>query len=163
MMSVYMASDHAGIVLKSEILSDLLSSDFSSAANEVQDLGPFSMEPVDYPDFADVVCRKIHGLRGLSPLDSSSLPSPKQIGILICGSGQGMVMRANKYPHIRAALCWSTETARLAREHNDANVLCLGARVTESSLALEIVRKFLQTSFVGGHHQQRLVKLSSPV
>ncbi|MCX7979377.1 MAG: RpiB/LacA/LacB family sugar-phosphate isomerase, partial [Bdellovibrionaceae bacterium] len=77
------------------------------------------------------------------------------------GSGQGMAMRANKYSYIRAALCWNTEIARLAREHNDANVLCLGARHTDSELASEIVRDFLKTPFAGGRHQQRVAKLCS--
>jgi ribose 5-phosphate isomerase B len=88
---------------------------------------------------------------------------PHEIGILICGSGQGMAMRANKYPQIRAALCWDEGIAKLSREHNDANVLCLGARNTDSESSLKILHTFLSTDFAAGRHRQRVVKVATPV
>jgi ribose 5-phosphate isomerase B len=101
---------------------------------------------VDYPDYADLVAKKIQD-------------SPKDIGILICGSGQGMCMRANRYSQVRAALVYNEEIARLSRQHNDANVLCLGGRVLQHDLALSLVKIFLETEFEGGRHLNRVQKL----
>ncbi len=101
---------------------------------------------VDYPDFADQVCQQV------SP--------PESVGVLICGSGQGMAIRANRHPHIRAALCWSDEIARLARSHNDANVLCLGSRTMDHQLCEKMLLTFLATEFEGGRHTNRVDKLS---
>lgn len=163
MMKIFVASDHAGVELKAQIVKDLQSSQFlSGLQREVFDLGPQTTDSVDYPDYADMVVKKIHGLSLVQSKDSAA-SMPTEIGILICGSGQGMCMRANKYPAIRAALCWSPETARLSREHNDANVLCLAARLVDADVCSQIVQIFLTTAFLGGRHTGRVAKLSTPV
>lgn len=112
-----------------------------------KDLGTGSTESVDYPDFAEKLCLQMQ-----TDLDHSC-------GVLICGSGQGMAMRANRFPFIRAALCWDDEAARLAREHNNANVLCLAGRLTVFGNAESILSVFLQTPFSGGRHHGRVQKL----
>lgn len=155
---VYLASDHAGHDLKEKIKRELILKS-SQLKLEVEDLGPFDTDSVDYPDFADLVSRKIHGFQ-LIPTADEPIPLPAEVGILVCGSGQGMAMRANKYPHIRAALCWNEESAKLSREHNDANVLCLGSRLVGHDLALHIVELFLTTAFAGGRHTRRVMKMS---
>lgn len=135
---LYVACDHAGLELKEHL---------QKAITELpwNDLGTYSKESVDYPDYAAKLCPLIEG--------------PGSLGVLICGSGQGMAIRANRFPHIRAALCWSNEVARLARAHNDANVLCLAGRLTDLKSAEEILMTFLSTPFEGGRHQQRVEKL----
>lgn len=164
MIKVFIGSDHAGVELKSKIVSLLLDSKIlPDIKRDVHDLGPQSLDSVDYPDYADAVCKKIHGLSLVNTEADQILSYPTEIGILICGSGQGMVMRANKYPQIRAALCYNTEITRLSREHNDANVLCLGARATDHNLCLEIVQTFLKTPFAGGRHHARVAKINHPV
>lgn len=140
------ASDHAGFVFKNEIIKYL-----KTLSLEVLDMGPINEERCDYPDYADLVTKKIK--------ESSS----DTCGILICGSGQGMAMRANKYSQARAALVWSKESAELSRAHNDANIICLGARLTDQKLAQEFLKIFLNTSFEGGRHADRVKKISSPV
>lgn len=139
--NLYVASDHAGFELK-ELLK--------IAAPDLpwRDLGPIDASSVDYPDFANKVAEKLRGG------DANAL------GVLICGSGQGMAIRANKYGHIRAALCVTEEMAELARAHNNANVLCLGARLVPKDLAAKILAKFLKTNFEGGRHERRVAKLS---
>ncbi len=162
MMKIYLGADHAGVETKSEIVKALLSSTWlSDVKREVHDMGPQSLDSVDYPDYADLVCRKIHGFSLVQ--ENSTLSVPAEIGILICGSGQGMAMRANKFAHIRAALCITPEMARLSREHNDANVLCLGARLNTPEECLQILQLFLQTAFSGGRHARRVAKVSTPV
>ncbi len=142
------ASDHAGVKLKEELKQ-------SYPEYNWQDLGPFSEESVDYPDFADKFAQEAKGL---------NFPSGDEIvGVLICGSGIGMCIRANRYPELRAVLCWNEESASLARSHNKANVLCLGERLTSADLAKKIFRTFMATAFAGGRHQQRIDKLSSPI
>ncbi len=143
-MKIIIGSDHAGLDLKDYIQKHALEI-FDNI--EFEDVGTKDTQSVDYPDFADLVCKKI---------------GPNEIGILICGSGQGMAMRANKYPHIRAALCWDLTTAKLSREHNNANVLCLGARLIPFGLAIEMVEMFLKTKFLGSRHENRVQKLSTP-
>lgn len=138
--NILIASDHAGLDLKSHLLKRFPDLPFL-------DLGTHTTDSVDYPDFAVQLCRELEGR-----LKDSC-------GILICGSGQGMAIRANRFPFVRAALCWSEETARLAREHNNANVLCLGGRLLDTTLAEKIVTLFLQTPFAGGRHQGRVDKL----
>ena len=160
MKKIFIASDHAGIELKSEILHLINSAPFFQKF-EIHDLGPNSTDSVDYPDFADLVCKKIHGL-SIIDTQHQNQSFPTEIGILICGSGQGMSMRANKYSHIRAALCWNTEVAKLSREHNNANILCLGARTVPESINIEILKIFLETPFLGDRHLRRVNKLSSP-
>lgn len=134
-------SDHAGLELKSHLMKTLPSLPWL-------DLGTKHGESVDYPDFADQVCLQVN--------------PPTRIGLLICGSGQGMAIRANRYPHVRAALCWHDEIARLARAHNDANVLCLGARTMDFKACERILTTFLTTDFEGGRHAPRVEKLSQP-
>lgn len=144
-MRLFIASDHGGWALKEHLKARF-------PLVEWVDLGPETETPsVDYPDFADRVCQQI------TPENTS----PQ--GILLCGSGQGMAMRANKYPSIRAALVWSEETARLARAHNNANVLCLGGRVLSHELATQCLRIFLETPFEGGRHTGRIEKLQAPL
>ncbi len=157
-MKIYIASDHAGVELKSALVHELAKSQWlPSVKREVFDLGPQSTASVDYPDFANAVCEKIHSLEALS-LDGK-YSFPKEIGILICGSGQGMAMRANKFSHIRAALCSDKEITKLSREHNDANVICLGARFITTEEALKLVEIFLTTDFAGGRHSERVQKI----
>lgn len=143
--TVFIASDHAGFPAKALITERL-----QAMSLEVHDMGPTSEDRVDYPDFADEVCHKLK-------------LHPESIGVLICGSGQGMAMRANKYRHIRAALCWDKESAELSRLHNQANVLCVGARLLPENELLEIVETFFKTEFEGGRHQGRVDKISAPL
>ena len=135
-MKIAIGCDHGG--LKEEI-SALL----KKMGHEVDNLGTNSPESVNYPDFAEAVCSKI--------TDGGC-----ERGILICGTGIGMSMAANRHREIRAALCHELFTARMSREHNDANVLCLGARVVGPGLALVIVKTWVNTEFGGGRHQNRI-------
>ncbi len=143
-MKILIASDHAGFTVKQAVI-DQLKKNYT-----VVDLGPENEDRTDYPDYADKVITELE--KDLQ----------KFVGILICGSGQGMAMRANKYPFVRAALCWNKESAQLSRQHNDANVLCLGARLTDLKTLLSTVEVFLTTSFEGGRHSDRVKKLSAP-
>lgn len=151
-MNIYLASDHAGFELKNKV-RDFLETVFVKEKRitgkvNILDLGPQNLDSVDYPDFADLVCQQLK-------------KSDTAFGILICGSGQGMVMRANKYPFIRAALVYNDEIAKLAREHNDANVICIGSRFCTPEDANDWVNVFLQTPFAGGRHQTRVAKIGS--
>ncbi len=143
--NVFIASDHAGFLLKQNLINQPTDQSIT-----LIDLGPVSEDRCDYPDYADLVCQKV-------------MDNPGSFGLLICGSGQGMAMRANKYPQIRAALCWNAETAKLSRQHNDANVLCLGSRVVEKREIQEIIFSFFQTEFEGGRHQARVDKISKKI
>jgi ribose 5-phosphate isomerase B len=136
--TVYIGSDHAGIVLKSTLCAHL-----TAAGHTVVDLGPTDAASVDYPHFAKAVCQKV-------------LDTPEAAGILVCGTGIGMSMAANRIPGIRAALCVNEYLARMTRLHNDANILCLGERVVGQGLAASIVDAFLGTAFEGGRHQRRV-------
>ena len=138
----FIASDHAGVELKSKIIS-------SFEGIEFIDLGPSSEDSVDYPDYASKVCEALKG-------------EPEARGILICGTGIGMSIRANRYMHIRAGLCLTPEMAEMTRLHNDANVLCLGARVNDDNENLKITEAFLRTEFEGGRHERRVEKLNAP-
>jgi ribose 5-phosphate isomerase B len=140
---IMIASDHAGFELKSQILNKMRILNW-------KDLGTHASASVDYPDFADLVGAYIQ-------------KNPNQKAVLICGSGQGMCMRANKYPNVRAALVYNTEIAQLSREHNDANVLCLGARFLNFEQAEKIINVFFETPFQGGRHQQRVDKIMGPL
>ena len=141
--TIAIASDHAGYELKSFLLSELGNLDF-----KLIDLGTDDAEKkVDYPDFAKKLAKNIS--------DQKS-----NFGILICGSGIGISIAANRFKKIRAALCGSIKSAKLARNHNDANVICLGARLLKDRLALKIVKAFLNADFEGGRHQKRVTKLS---
>lgn len=147
MKKIFIASDHAGFECKKQVTDFFRNHQDLKAKFELIDLGPDSTLSVDYPDFADLVCKQV--------LENNSL------GILICGSGQGMAMRANKYQNIRAALCWNEESAKLSREHNDANVLCFGARMLSMEVIEAILVTFFNTHFAGDRHQKRVQKLSS--
>ncbi|MEN9799725.1 MAG: hypothetical protein RL653_3422 [Pseudomonadota bacterium] len=141
-MRLCVASDHAGLQLKDELRRHL-----EAAGHDVADLGTHSAESVDYPDFGRDVARRVA---------DSGCP-----GILVCGTGIGMSMAANKVKGVRAALCTSEFEARMARQHNDANVLCLGQRVVGPGIARAIVDAFLATPFEGGRHQGRVDKLNA--
>ncbi len=140
-MKVIIASDHAGLELRRELVSAL-----QELRVEVEDVGPTTNASVDYPDFAKAVCKAVAA-------------GQYQYGVLVCGTGIGMSITANKYRGIRAALCTSEFEARMTRAHNDANVLCLGQRVVGAGLARSIVEAFVATPFEGGRHQKRLDKI----
>jgi ribose 5-phosphate isomerase B len=142
-MKIALASDHAGYAQK-EALKPLL----QALGLDVQDLGTVSEASVDYPDYAARVAEAV----ATGAVDQ---------GLLVCGSGTGMAISANKVPGIRAAVAWSEETARLAREHNDANVLALGARTTPPDEIPKIVRAWFAAAFEGGRHVERLNKISN--
>lgn len=141
-MRIAIGSDHRGFELKKKLIDFLLTNGHLSL-----DLGCDSLESADYPDFAANVANSI-------------LADKADYGILICGSGIGMSITANKYRGIRAALCCNPDMAGRARLHNDANVLCLGADFLNIQTALEIVQTFIATGFEGGRHQRRLDKIS---
>lgn len=143
-MKVFLASDHAGYALKTELVQYL-----KERGIPLEDLGTYSQEAVDYPDFAHRLAEQIR-------------PGPDPImGILVCATGIGMSIAANKHPGVRAALCHDAYTAEMARRHNDANILCLGGRTTGPAVARQIVDIFLATPFDGGRHGQRVAKLES--
>ena len=139
-MIITIASDHGGYITKEAISKHL-----TKQGHVVKDVGCFSEESCDYPDYAKEAC---------------DLVASNQVdfGILVCGTGIGMSMAANRNPKIRAGLCKDTDTAMLTRAHNDANVLCLGARVTDSDFIEAIVDSFLHTQFEGGRHEKRIKK-----
>jgi ribose 5-phosphate isomerase B len=141
-LRVALASDHAGVSLK-----DALKALLAQLKITATDLGTDGPASVDYPDFAHVLAKGVAEKR----FDA---------GILVCGTGIGMSMAANRHPQIRAALCTDPYSARMTRLHNDANVLCLGARVVGAGLAEEIVTAFFTTSFEGGRHAGRVAKLN---
>ncbi|PIT87478.1 MAG: ribose 5-phosphate isomerase B [Candidatus Magasanikbacteria bacterium CG10_big_fil_rev_8_21_14_0_10_40_10] len=141
---LYIASDHGGYKLKKYLLKYFK----NQFPIDCQDVGPFEFdEKDDYPDYASALAVKL-------------AKNPKNQGILICGSGNGICMAANKHPKTRAILGYSIEAAELGRRHNDANVLCLAGRVLTDEHAVAIVKKFLQTDFEGGRHQKRLEKIA---
>ena len=140
-MKVAIGADHAGLELKDRIVAAL-----ADAGHEVDDLGTYRPDSCDYPDFAAKVACAVAGGRA-------------QRGILVCATGVGMSMAANKVAGVRAALCNDLYTARFARLHNDANLLALGARMLGPGIALEIVDVFMQTEFEGGRHQRRVDKI----
>lgn len=160
-MKVYLGSDHGGFELKQELLKSWKTSPHLNNHAEIVDLGCYSADSVNYPDLAESVCLSLikdfkSSTQYLASEDSFHYDS---LGILFCGSGQGMAMKANKYPQIRAALCWNEEIARLAREHNNANILCLPGRYINSAMASSIVQIFLTTSFAKGRHSVRVDKI----
>lgn len=143
-MICILGSDHAGVVLAKEILTLLKE---HKKVSKVIDIIPKDNTKVDYPDYAKLVCREVNS-------------NENTLGILICGSGIGMSICANKIDGIRAALCANEYMAKYARAHNNANVLCLGERVIGIGLAKDIVSIFLDTEFEGGRHQLRLNKIN---
>ena len=140
---IVIGSDHAAVALKAEIVSDL-----KAAGHSVEDVGTFTPDSVDYPDIAGQVSAAVTSGAG-------------KMGILLCGTGIGVAIAANKFHGIRAATCHDTTTARLSRQHNDANVLCLGGRILGSAVALDIVKCWLATPFEGGRHERRLLKVEA--
>lgn len=142
MPKIAIGADHAGFELKEKVRDWLTRSGF-----EYKDYGTYSPESADYPDFAH-------------PVASAVEKKEFDLGILICGSGNGVAITANKHQGIRAAICWNEDLASLARQHNDANVLCLPSRHISAELALKITDKFLNSSFEGGRHDRRVKKIA---
>ena len=141
MKKIFIASDHAGYNLKKEIIKKF------SKKLIIEDLGSNnSNKSVDYSDYAHKLCRKV-------------IKNKSNIGILVCGSGMGMTMAANKHKKIRAALCYSVKNVKLSRLHNDANVITLGGRLTSKKLAFKCLNAFLNTNFEGGRHKTRVRKI----
>ena len=138
---VVIASDHAGFKLKQEIKKFLI-----KKIKNLLDLGTKNTNSVDYPDYAHLLSKKIK-------------KDKNQFGILICGSGTGMSMAANKHKNIRAALCYDTKSTKLSRLHNNANVMTMGARLIKKNVALKCVNTFLSTNFDGGRHSRRVKKI----
>ena len=139
--TIAVGADHGGYEMKQELAQQL-----REMGHSVVDLGTDSADSVDYPDFAELVVRSI-------------LNGEAEQGVLVCGSGIGMSIAANRHKGIRAALCSNENAAELARQHNDANILVLGERLTENSTAKQCVEKFFSTSFEGGRHARRVKKL----
>lgn len=139
---IALGADHAGFHLKEIVKKFLIEAGYSC-----DDMGTSSEESVDYPDFARAVAERVSDAKD-------------EIGILVCGTGIGMAIAADKVPGVRAANAFDETTARLCREHNNANILTLGARIVEDARAIEIVRTFLATEFAGGRHQRRIDKIS---
>tara|TARA_Y100000591_G_scaffold312302_1_gene316641 strand:+ start:43 stop:468 length:426 start_codon:yes stop_codon:yes gene_type:complete len=138
---IFLASDHAGFSLKEYLKKVLYKKDFL-----LSDLGTKSKEKVDYPDYAHKLSRFVN-------------KNHNSIGILICGSGQGMIMSANKHKNIRAALCHDAKSTKLSRLHNDANIITLGSRLISKKKAVKLINIFLKTEFEGGRHQKRIRKI----
>ena len=138
---ISISSDHAGFKLKEKIKQNLKNKKIS-----VLDLGPKTDSSVDYPDFAKRVARNVASKKS-------------NIGILVCGSGTGMAMSANKFKKIRAAVCYNKASTSLSRKHNNANIIALGSRLTKKSVALKLVNIFLSTKFEGGRHIRRIKKV----
>ena len=141
MIKIYIASDHAGYLLKKKILEKF------SNNQKIIDLGPNSTNSVDYPDFAKKLSRKVASDRG-------------SFGVLVCGSGTGMAIAANKTKNIRAAMCFSAKNTQLSRLHNNANIITLGSRLINKNKAFKFINIFIKTKFEGGRHKRRVKKIN---
>ena len=141
MRKIYIASDHAGYLLKKKILEKF------SKNQKIIDLGPNSTNSVDYPDFAKKLSRKVASDRG-------------SFGVLVCGSGTGMAIAANKTKNIRAAMCFSAKNTQLSRLHNNANIITLGSRLINKNKAFKFINIFIKTKFEGGRHKRRVKKIN---
>ena len=141
-MMISIGNDHAGVEYKNYIKEYLLTKDI-----EVNNYGTDSLDSVDYPDFAHPVSNDVNEKKS-------------ELGILICGSGNGVCMTANKYKNVRAALCWNKELALLSKSHNNANIVCIPARFIEKEEALDIIKTFISEEFEGGRHETRVNKIS---
>ena len=141
MKKIFISSDHAGFKLK-ETIKDYL----RNKKVKFEDLGPLDDNKVDYPDYAHKVAKKVK-------------TNKNYVGILICGSGIGMNIAANKHKNIRAAQCFNSKTAKLSRLHNNANIITLGSRLTNKKVALDCINTFLRTKFEGGRHLKRVKKI----
>ena len=142
-MKIALAADHAGFALKEKVREYL-----RTKGLEVEDFGPVSADPVDYPDFAEKVASRVADRQA-------------DFGVLVCGTGLGMMLAANKVPGIRAVPANDTLSARMAREHNDANVLTLGSRMIDEGTMRKIVDTWLSTPFAGGRHERRVEKIGA--
>jgi ribose 5-phosphate isomerase B len=134
--------DHAGFAYKEEIITQL-----KTEGLQLQDFGTDSKESVDYPDFAHPVAMAVE-------------KDEVAFGILLCGSGNGVAITANKHQHVRAAICWSVTVSKMARMHNDANIICIPSRFVSVELAMEMIWKFIKTEFEGGRHAKRVGKIA---
>ena len=143
-MKFAVGSDHAAVALKNRLRDQL-----RDWGHEVEDLGASSAESVDYPDFAHAVAAAVQDGRA-------------ERGVLVCGTGVGMAIAANRHRGVRAAACSDAFSARMARLHNDANVLCLGARIVAPEYALELLRLFVETPYEGARHEHRVAKIELP-
>jgi ribose 5-phosphate isomerase B len=141
-MIISIGNDHAGPEYKKAIVDMLVAS-----GHQVNNHGTDSQDSVDYPDFAHLVGQDVHN-------------EVCDLGVVICGSAQGVSMTVNKYEKVRGAVCWNKEIAQLARQHNNANIICIPARFTSIPQAVIMVQTFLETSFEGGRHQKRVDKIS---
>ncbi|WP_023648489.1 ribose 5-phosphate isomerase B [Candidatus Pelagibacter ubique] len=141
MKKIFISSDHAGYKLKEEIKLYL-----SKKGISYEDMGPYNIDSVDYPDYAHKVAKKVK-------------TNKNNVGILVCGSGMGMNIAANRHKNIRAAQCFNLKSTKLSRLHNDANIITLGSRVLSKKLALGCVIAFLNTKFEGGRHLKRIKKI----
>jgi ribose 5-phosphate isomerase B len=139
-MIIHIGADHAGFALKEQVKARLQQQGY-----EVKDNGTFSEESTDYPDYAHKT--------------AEAVASGHELGVLICGSANGVCMTANKHSGVRAALCWNKEVASLARAHNNANIICLPARFVTEAEAFEMVDVFFTTEFEGGRHERRVSKI----
>ena len=139
--TVCIGSDHAGFDLKEDIKNHLINKKIS-----IFDIGPFKNESVDYPEYAKKLANRIKS-------------NKSDVGILVCGSGTGMAISANKIKKIRAAVCYNYRSTRLSRQHNNANIMALGSRLTKKKLSLKLVEIFLKTKFEGGRHLRRIKKI----
>ena len=139
-MNISIGNDHAGVDYKNYIIENL------NNKHDIKNHGTDQQGSVDYPDFAHPVSSDVDNKRS-------------DLGILICGSGNGVAMTANKYKKVRAALCWNKELAVLAKEHNNANIVCIPARFISKEEALQIVESFIKTGFEGGRHERRINKI----
>jgi ribose 5-phosphate isomerase B len=138
---IFIASDHAGFRLKESIKKFLIKKKFL-----VLDLGPKDDRSVDYPDYAKKLAKNM-------------ISKKSNTGILVCGSGIGMAMSANRFKKIRAAVCYNVKSAKLSRSHNNANIIAIGSRLTNKNLALKLIMIFLRTKFDGGRHKRRINKI----
>ena len=138
---ICVASDHAGFKLKEAIKNFLINKNIS-----IIDLGPINENSVDYPDYAKKVSNRVKSRKS-------------DVGILVCGSGTGMAISANKTKKIRAAVCYNLKSTRLSRQHNNANIIAIGSRLTKKNTALKLISAFLETKFEGGRHLRRVKKI----
>lgn len=140
-MKIPIGSDHAGFEYKTALIEHL-----TSLGHEVEDMGTYSSDSADYADFAHPVARQVN-------------EGSAAFGITLCGSGEGVCMTVNKYPLVRGALVWNSDVARLSRQHNNANIICLPARFISKQQAIDFVDLFLGTAFEGGRHENRIKKI----
>lgn len=140
-LKIMLGSDHAGFHMKQALKEWMIAKGY-----EVEDFGVLSDSPADYPDIAHPVAERVSD-------------DPTCMGVLLCGSGNGVAITANKHADIRAAICWNDELASLARLHNDANILCIPARFVTNETAMSMTDRFLNTTFEGGRHQRRVDKM----